>query len=132
MTNHPKNKAAPATDRLAIAGFISGLLALLSPALTALWTIFPTIHTSLELHLGHIPFLALFYFSLFGSLPFAIAGLVLGALALWRIRGSREKKGRVLAILALVLGAAELIYSVIILIHWIQILHTPINPLVPV
>ena len=131
-TIHSTKEEAPVNNRLATSGFVSGILALLAPVITAWEAIVPSIPGTVELHFGHIPFLILFYFSLFGSIPFGIASLVTGWLALLRGQKSKGKPRKTWAILAIVFGVIGLIYSAIILIGWIRLRHTPVTHLISI
>jgi membrane associated rhomboid family serine protease len=71
---------------------------------------------------------ALLFYNMFGSLPFAIAGLVSGIIALRRIKGDKLLKGEKWAILAIALGALGLIFGVFLYFHFITSLK-PTQPL---
>jgi hypothetical protein len=71
---------------------------------------------------------ALLFFNLLGSLPFAIASLVSGILALRRIRADKFLKGEKWAVWAIILGSLGLIFGVFLYFHFIRILQ-PTSPL---
>jgi hypothetical protein len=72
---------------------------------------------------------ALLYFCMFGSLPCAIASLVIGLLALRQIRREKFLTGKKWAVCAITLGGLGLVFGVFLLIHFITLLQ--LTPPVP-
>jgi drug/metabolite transporter (DMT)-like permease len=65
-----------------------------------------------------------------GSLPFSIASLVTGIIALRRIRRDNLLKGEKWAVWAIVLGCLGLVFGVFLYFHFISVLQP--TPPVPV
>ena len=106
------------TPVLAFVGFGLGILALLPMAIMSVDFIIPKAFASVVARMPPGAQSAFLFYNMFGSLPFAIAALVTGLLALRRIKRD-QLKGKKWAIWAIVLGGLGLIFGVFLYFHFI-------------
>jgi hypothetical protein len=116
------------TPVLAFVGVGLGILALLPMCIMTVDFIFPQSFANAVAKMSSGAQNALLFFNLLGSLPFAIASLVSGILALRRIRADKFLKGEKWAVWAIILGSLGLIFGVFLYFHFIRILQ-PTSPL---
>jgi len=128
MRNKSGIKQVAKTPVLAFVGFGLGILALIPMAIMTVDFIIPQSFASAVAKIPPAAQTALLFYNMFGSLPFAIAGLVSGIIALRRIKGDKLVKGEKCAILAIALGALGLIFGVFLYFHFITSLK-PTQPL---
>ena len=123
MSRKPVSKQVTKTPILAYAGFGLGILALIPMAIMTVDFIVPKAFASEVAKMLPTEQAAFIYYNMFGSLPFAIASLVTGILALRRITGDKLLKGKKWAILAIVFGFLGLIFGVFLFFHFITLLQ---------
>jgi len=128
MAKKPVMKRIVKTPVLVYIGFGLGILALLPMAIMTVDFIVPQSFASAMSSLPLGLQTALLFYYMLGSLPFAIASLVIGIISLRRIRGDKFLKGEKWAIWAIVLGSLGLIFGIFLYFHFITTLR-PTPPL---
>ena len=128
MANKSGRKRVIKTPALAIVGFGLGILSLIPMVIMTVDFIIPKLFASAVAKMPSGAQNALLLFNLFGSLPFAIASLVTGIIALRRIKRDKLLKGEKWAVWAIVLGCLGLICGVFLYFHFIRVLQ-PTPPL---
>jgi len=123
MPNKSVTKRAAKTPATAYVGFGLGILGLFPMAIMTVDFITPQAFANAVAKMPSAAQTALLFYNLFGSLPFAIASLVIGILALRRIRSDKFLKGEKWAIWALALGCLGLIFGVFLYFHFIGALQ---------
>ena len=118
---HPKRVVK--TPILAFVGFGLGILALLPQCIMTVDFIAPMPFANAMSSLPAGWQTALHFYYMLGSLPFAIAALVTGIIALRRIKRN-ELKGEKWATWAIVLGCLGLVFGVFLYFHFISTLQT--------
>jgi len=128
MANKSGIKRVVRTPSLALVAFGLGILALFPMSIMTVDFIIPPAFASAmrAMPLGQQNAL-LFYF-MFGSLPFAIAALVVGIIALRRIKIDKFLKGENWAVLAIIFGCLGLVFGVFLFLHFVSVLQ-PTPPL---
>jgi len=121
-------KRSVKTPALVWVGFGLGILALIPMCIMTVDFIIPKAFASAVAKMPAGAQNALLLFNFFGSLPFAIASLVTGVIALRRIRADRLLKGEKWAVCAIVLGCLGLVFGVFLYLHFIRVLQ-PTPPL---
>jgi hypothetical protein len=116
------------TPLLAFIGFGLGILALIPMCIMTVDFIVPQSFANTVAKMPAGMQNALLFFNFLGSLPFAIASLVIGILALRRIRADKFLKGEKWAVWAIALGSLGLIFGIFLYFHFIRIL-VPSSPL---
>jgi hypothetical protein len=130
MVDKSRSKRALKTPVLALAGFWLGILALIPMSIMTVDFIIPPAFASamraMPLGLQNV---LLFYYML-GSLPFAISALVVGIIALRRIKKDKFLKGVNWAVLAIIFGCLGLVFGVFLYLHFVSVLQpTPALPI---
>jgi len=128
MANKSGRKRVIKTPALAIVGFGLGILSLIPMVIMTVDFIIPKLFASAVSKMPSGAQNALLLFNLFGSLPFAIASLVTGIIALRWIKRDKLLKGEKWAVWAIVLGCLGLICGVFLYFHFISMLQ-PTPPL---
>jgi sterol desaturase/sphingolipid hydroxylase (fatty acid hydroxylase superfamily) len=116
------------TPVLAFVGFGLGILALLPQCIMTVDFIIPQSFANTVARMSAGVQTALLFFFMFGSLPFAIASLVVGIISLRRIRRDKYLMGEKWATWAIVLGGLGLVFGVFLYFHFITSLQ-PTPPL---
>ena len=122
-------KRSVKTPALVWVGFWLGILALIPMCIMTVDFIIPARFANMVAKMPAGAQTALVYYCMFGSLPFSIASLVTGILAVRRIKRDKQK-GSKWAILAIVLGCLGLIFGVFLYFHFLSLL--PPTPPLPV
>ena len=111
------------TPVLAFVGFGLGILALLPMLIMSVDFIIPKAFAGAVAKMPAGAQTALLLFNMLGSLPFAIAALVTGILALRMIKRD-ELKGAKWATWAILLGGLGLVFGVFLYLHFASTLQT--------
>jgi hypothetical protein len=128
MAKKPVIKRSVKTPSLAYVGFGLGILALLPMVIMTVDFIIPQQFAGAVAKMPAGAQTAVLLYNMLGSLPFAIASLVIGIISLRRIRNERFLKGESWAVWAIVLGGLGLAFGVFLFFHLISALR-PIVPL---
>ena len=128
MANKSASKPVVKTPALAFVSFGLGILSLIPMGIMTVDFIVPQSFANAVARLPAGAQSALLFFNIFGSLPFAIVGLVTGIIALRRIRADRYLKGEKWAVWAIILGCLGLIFGIFLYFHFIRVLQ-PTQPL---
>jgi hypothetical protein len=128
MAKKPLPKRVEKTPVLAYVGFGLGILALLPMAIMSVDFIAPMPFANAMSGLSTQTQSFLLFYYMLGSLPFAIAALVTGGIALRRIKKA-ELNGDKWAILAIVLGGLGLVFGVFLYLHFVTTLQ--VTPPIP-
>jgi hypothetical protein len=129
MAKHTPTKRIVKTPVLAFIGFGLGILAMIPMCIMSVDFIIPQTFANAVAKMPAGAQTILLFFNMLGSLPFAIASLIIGIISLRRIRGDAFLKGEKWAIWAIALGCLGLIFGVFLYFHFITTLQvTPPLP----
>ena len=123
MSKKPAPKRIVKTPVLAFVGFGLGLLALLPMLIMSVDFIIPKAFSAAVAKMPAGAQTALLVFNMLGSLPFALAALVTGLLALRRIKRG-ELNGQKWATWAILLGGLGLVFGIFLYLHFVTTLQT--------
>jgi len=123
MSKRSGIKKVAKTPSLAFVGFGLGILALIPMGVMTVDFIIPQSFASAVAKMPPAAQTSFLFYNMFGSLPFTIASLVTGSIALRRIKGDKLLKGEKWAVLAIALGALGLIFGGFLYFHFITLLQ---------
>ena len=128
MAKHIPIKRIVKTPVLAFIGFGLGILAMIPMCIMTVDFIIPQTFANAVAKLPAGAQTILLFFNMLGSLPLAIASLIIGIISLRQIRNDKYLKGEKWAIAAIMLGALGLIFGVFLYLHFVTTLQ-PTAPL---